>query len=184
MKFHSRLRRLVGRAAFKAARLPLGVLSFVHHRPYMALYVPVLRQFGMTLKGTPRYISRTCYFDSLPNITLGDRVVISTNVRFLTHDYSLTTALRAIGETPNRDVASERRITVGNNVFVGLGSIIMPNVSIADNVIIGAGSVVRGHVPEFAIVAGNPAVVIGDVREYGRRWQAKLDSDVIRMDRS
>jgi acetyltransferase-like isoleucine patch superfamily enzyme len=182
MKPHSRLARFSSRAVFKAAKLPLALMSLVHHRPYMALYGPLLRRFGMTLKGQPRYISRTCYFDNIRNITLGDRVVISTNVRFLTHDYSVTTALRAIGDDPPRDIASERSITLGSNVFVGLGSIIMPNTHIGDHVIVGAGSVVRGEIPAFSIVAGNPATVIGDVREYGRRWKQKLNSSLVRVD--
>ncbi len=48
---------------------------------------------------------------------------------------------------------------------VGGGSILLPGVTIGENAFVGAGSVVTKDVPDFAIVFGNPARVIGRVRE-------------------
>ena len=48
-------------------------------------------------------------------------------------------------------------ISIGNNVWIGSGSIILPGVSIGNNSIIGAGSVVTHDVPDYALVIGNPA---------------------------
>jgi hypothetical protein len=182
VKRHNRATRMARRALFRFSRLPLVFVAHVSHRAYMALYVPLLRTAGMQLDGTPRYISEKCYFDDLSKITLGDRVVISSNVRFLTHDYSVTTALRAIGVEPPTDIASDRRIVVGSNVFIGLASIVMPNSRIGSNVIVGAGAVVRGDIPPYSIVTGNPATIVGDVREYGHRWRAKLAAGELRRD--
>jgi len=148
----------------------------------MRLYTPLLRMFGVRIGGTPRYISTTCRFDDLSKITIGNRVVISGDVRFLTHDYSLTTALIAIGETPATDVASEREIIVGNNVFIGLKTIIMPGTIIGDNVIVGAGSVVRGHIKNDSVVVGNPASVVGNLRDYAERWKSRFDTGLVRCD--
>ena len=50
--------------------------------------------------------------------------------------------------------------TIGNNVFVGMRSIILMGVEIGDNVIVGAGSVVAGKIPSNCVCAGNPAKVI------------------------
>jgi acetyltransferase-like isoleucine patch superfamily enzyme len=88
------------------------------------------------------------------------------NVHFLTHDYSYTTALIAIGEKPDTDICIIREIKIGDNVFIGMNAIILPGVNIGNHVIIGAGSVVRGVIPDYSIVAGNPAVIIGDIREH------------------
>ncbi|ROT24339.1 serine acetyltransferase [Muribaculaceae bacterium Isolate-113 (HZI)] len=60
-------------------------------------------------------------------------------------------------KTPNANVDE---CTIGNNVYIGAGAIIMNPVNIGDNVIIGAGSVVTKDVPSNCVVAGNPAKVI------------------------
>ena len=49
---------------------------------------------------------------------------------------------------------------IGNNVIVGINSIILPGVKVGDHVVIGAGSVVTKDVPDHCVVAGNPAKVI------------------------
>lgn len=50
--------------------------------------------------------------------------------------------------------------TIGDNVFVGCNSIVLPGVTIGNNVVVGAGSVVIGDVPNNCVVAGNPAKII------------------------
>jgi hypothetical protein len=182
MRRHSRLRRFCSRLFFHLLKMPLAALSLAHHRPYMYLYTHLLRMFGMHLNGTPRYISITCYFDDLSKIEIGSRAVISTGVAFLTHDYSVTTALIARGSIPPRDIAVVRGIKVGSNVFIGRGSIIMPNCSIGDNVVVGAGSVVRGNIPAGSVVLGNPAQIIGDVYELGARASDTDYAESLRVD--
>ena len=49
---------------------------------------------------------------------------------------------------------------IGNDVWIGQGARIMPGASIGNGVIVGAGAVVSGRVPDYAIVAGNPAQVV------------------------
>jgi acetyltransferase-like isoleucine patch superfamily enzyme len=53
-----------------------------------------------------------------------------------------------------------------DNVFIGSGSVIMPNVRIGPNVIVAAGSIVTKDVPEVVIVAGIPAKVIGSFDDF------------------
>lgn len=61
----------------------------------------------------------------------------------------------------DKEMISRNRLTIGNDVWVGQNVIITPNVkNIGDGVVIGAGSVVTKDVPDFAVVAGNPAKVI------------------------
>lgn len=90
-------------------------------------------------------------------ITIGDDVGLAPNVVLLAHDNS-----------PNRftGIARLGRINIGSHVFVGAGTIILPNVTIGDNVIIGAGSVVSHDIPSNCVVAGNPASVIRPIDEF------------------
>lgn len=58
-----------------------------------------------------------------------------------------------------------KKVTIGENSFIGAGAIVLPGTTIGKNCIIGAGSVVKGIVEDYSIVAGNPCRVIGDTRK-------------------
>ena len=60
-----------------------------------------------------------------------------------------------LGYQPDR-----RDIEVGHDVWLGYGAMVMPGTRIGNGVIVGAGSVVRGEVPDYTVVAGNPAQVV------------------------
>lgn len=171
--------RLRHRIAFHIQKRLIGLLVYFDSRLYMKLYNKVLARNGFKLKGTPRFIARSVKFDDFDRITLGDRLVVSMNVHFLTHDYSYTTALISIDKKPNSDVGVIREIVVGDNVFIGMNSIILPGTRIGNNVIVGAGSVVRGTIPDFSVVTGNPAKVISDIRDYANKVRMRLDQDLI-----
>lgn len=93
-------------------------------------------------------------------VTLGDHVS-ATATRFETHDGGVWVFRH---EHPELDVI--RRITVGSNVFIGYGTIVLPGVTIGDNVVIGAGSVVTANIPSNAVAVGVPARVIKTLEEY------------------
>jgi acetyltransferase-like isoleucine patch superfamily enzyme len=61
-------------------------------------------------------------------------------------------------------------VIIGNNVFIGARSIILKGVRIGDGAVVGAGSVVVKDVPAMSIVGGNPAKVLGDVRDAKHSW--------------
>jgi len=144
----------------------------------MKLYNMLLKKNGMNLKGTPRFIAKSVRFDDFDKITLGDRFVASMNVHFLTHDFSYTTALISIDEKPKTDIGILREIVVGDNVFIGMNSILLPGTKIGNNVIIGAGSVLRGTIPDFSIVTGNPAKVTGDIREFAQKVKSRKEQEL------
>lgn len=58
------------------------------------------------------------------------------------------------------------RVTIGNNVFIGAGSIILPNVKIGNNVIVGAGSIVSRTIPDNSVALGTPARIICSYEEF------------------
>lgn len=174
--------RILNRIVFHIFRKVLVFISLFNHRLFMSYYIPLLKNNGMKINGLPRYIGVNVKFDDFDHITLGDRVVISDKCHFLTHDYSFTTAMIAIGKKPQTDIALIRNINVGDNVFIGKSSIILPNTSIGNNVIIGAGSVVRGNICDNSVVIGNPCQVIGEVSALAGKWEKYFDSDSIRKD--
>lgn len=145
----------------------LYTVGMVDHRRYMRLFIRAMKQRGMDIEGTPRYISPRAVIDGtdLSLIHLGDGSVISSGVRLLTHDFSIDRVAREddLGE---EEVVLTGSIWVGKRCFVGAGSILMPGSHLGDGAIVGAGSVVRGRVPDNAIVMGNPAMVVSDTDKF------------------
>lgn len=87
-------------------------------------------------------------------ITIGDDVLIGPQCQLLT-------PLHPLGHEARRArVESADPITIGNNVWLGGGVIVLPGVTIGDNAVIGAGSVVTKDIPAGVLAVGNPARVI------------------------
>jgi maltose O-acetyltransferase len=86
--------------------------------------------------------------------------VIASGVNILdSNGHEVISKNRTVG----RDTPKE--IVIGENVWIGLNSIILKGTTIGNNSIIAAGSVVKGNIPENVIVQGNPARVIKEI-EY------------------
>ena len=68
------------------------------------------------------------------------------------------------------------KVCIGNNVFVGAGSTILPGVSIGQNVIIGAGSVVTKNIENNSVYAGNPAKRIATLEQWISKRKEELNS--------
>lgn len=95
-------------------------------------------------------------------ISIGEYCKITAGVIILQHDYSRSVLRRAYGPV----VGESKKTIIGNNVFIGMNSIILMGTQIGNNVIIGAGSVVSGHIPDGVVAAGNPARVIRSLEEH------------------
>lgn len=103
----------------------------------------------------------TYYFGTEPYlIEIGNHVQIAFGVQFFTHGG--TWVFR--DQYPDLDTFG--KIKVGNNVYIGGCSLILPGVNIGDNVIIGAGSVVTKSIDNGLIVAGNPARIVGKTEDF------------------
>lgn len=98
-------------------------------------------------------------------VEIGDNVTIASDVKLITHDGS--------GRLFEK-VFRYRKIIIGNNVFVGMNSILLLGVEVGDNVLIGAGSVVTKSIPPNSVVAGNPAKIICSFDEYVKRHAARF----------
>ena len=64
----------------------------------------------------------------------------------------------------NEGICTSKAITIGDDVWIGGGSIILPGVTIGNNVIIGAGSVVTKDVPDNTLAYGNPCRIIRNLK--------------------
>jgi acetyltransferase-like isoleucine patch superfamily enzyme len=96
-------------------------------------------------------------------IELGNNVVITHGVTFLTHDWSVNVVNSL---HPEKHIEKFGKIIIKDNCFIGINSIILPNITIGPNAIVGAGSVVTKDVPPYTVVAGNPAKQICTIDEY------------------
>lgn len=158
----------------------LKTVGLFNHSWYMRMYVPFLKKRGMDIKPGeegPIYIAVNASFDGkdYSKIHIGKDVVISGDVRILTHDYSISRALQSIGEDMTVEAYLLKDVYIGDNTFIGARSIILPGAKIGKNVIVGAGSVVRGRVEDDSVVIGNPAVMYLKTSDFARKHLEKKD---------
>ena len=94
--------------------------------------------------------------DHIWHIAIGDDVTLAPRVQILAHDASTKRYMNCtrIG-----------KVSIGNRVFIGAATIILPGVTIGSDVVIGAGSVVTGNIPSGVVAAGNPVRVICSLDE-------------------
>lgn len=97
-------------------------------------------------------------------ISIGDNVTLTT-MRLLTHDASTK---KSLGYT------KIGRVTIGSNVFVGAGCIILPDTTIGNNVIVGSGSVVAGEIPDNSVACGAPCRVMCSYDDYIEKMKLKM----------
>lgn len=98
-------------------------------------------------------------------IEIGDHVTLAPRVHILCHDASTKTFL---------NYTKIGRVTIGNNVFIGAESVVLPGVTIGNNVIVGANSTVTHDVPDNTVVAGSPARVICTLEEYLNKERSRM----------
>jgi acetyltransferase-like isoleucine patch superfamily enzyme len=106
--------------------------------------------------GHNSHINQGCIIDARGGITIGDNVSISHRVVLMTGSHDINTSEFDYKSSP---------IIIRNNSFVGVNATILQNVTIGEGAIVCAGAVVTKSVPEYTIVAGVPAKIIG----YRRR---------------
>lgn len=102
-------------------------------------------------------------------LEIGDFCKITKGTVILTHDYSRSVLRRVYGDV----IGEAGKTVIGNNVFIGMNSVILMGTHIGNNVIVGAGSVVSGNIPDNCVVAGNPAKVIRTLEQHYEIRKAK-----------
>ncbi len=109
-------------------------------------------------------VNMNCTFLDDNKIIIGDNALIAPNVQIYTAFHPLN-AIDRFGEIKEDGTfefckTQTAPVTIGNNVWIGGGVIILPGVTIGNNVVIGAGSVVTKDIPSNFLAFGNPCKVI------------------------
>ena len=103
-------------------------------------------------------------------IEIGDDVTIAPRVHILCHDASTK---------PFLNYTKIGRVNIGNRVFIGAESVILPGVTIGDDVAIGANSTVTHDVPNNSVVVGSPARIICTLDEYLEKEEQRMTTSPV-----
>lgn len=101
------------------------------------------------------------------HIYIGDCVLIGPNVTIATAGHPIEPELRR--QTAQFNVP----VHIGNNVWIGANSVVLPGVSIGENSVIGAGSIVTRDIPANVVAVGNPCRVLREIGERDREFYYK-----------
>ena len=93
-------------------------------------------------------------------IKIGNNCAITNGVKIFTHGGARVARLKH----PKFDCFG--RVEIGDNVYLGTNSLIMPGVTIGSNVLVAAGSVVTNSIPANVVIGGNPARIICTLDQY------------------
>ena len=100
-------------------------------------------------------------------IEIGDDVTLAPRVHVLCHDASTKTFM---------NYTKIGNVTIGNRVFIGAESVVLPGVTIGDDVVIGANSTVTHDIPSNSVAVGSPARVICTLEEYIQKEKERMKS--------
>ncbi len=135
------------------------------HKYNTDVFIKYLKQRGVEIGEHTKFINPVNTYVDEQNasyISIGNKCCITAGVTILAHDWSICVVAEKYGQM----LPGQRRTIIGNNVFIGLNSIILSGTVIEDNVVIGAGSVVSGKIEADSVYAGNPARKIMSLEDY------------------
>jgi maltose O-acetyltransferase len=120
---------------------------------------PFFCDYGANIElGERVFFNFNCVVLDVCPVRIGDYTLFGPNVQIYTPMHPFNAALR-------RKQEFGKPVTIGSDVWVGGGAIILPGVRIGSRAVIGAGSVVTRDVPDAVFAAGNPCRVIREIRE-------------------
>lgn len=117
---------------------------------------------GHIFVGDDFYANRNLVVNDGAEVRFGNNVFVGPNCCFTTAEHALDPKMRKAG------VELAKPITVGDNVWIGAGSIVLAGAKIGDNTVIGAGSVVKGEIPSGVVAVGVPCRVLRKITAADR----------------
>lgn len=111
---------------------------------------------GTLVIGQRVHIGPWVTLGALDSLTIGDDCLIAERVSIRDHEHVTTDAVAAY----NSQGYVTRAITIGKNVWIGAGAVVVKGASLGDNCVVGANSVVTRSFPAGSVVAGAPARLI------------------------
>lgn len=129
---------------------------------------PFYCDYGFHIEvGESFFANYNCTIIDVAKVKIGDNCQLAPNVSIYTAGHPV--------HPDSRNSLYEYGIgvTIGDNVWIGGNTVILPGVHIGSNTVIGAGSVVTKDIPDWVIAAGNPCRVIRKITEDDRRYYYK-----------
>ena len=148
--------------------IAVGSDVIVHENGWMAVLNMVPGWAGLTIGDRVR-IGASCRIVCVGPVEIGEEVVIANRVALGATDYVDPAAL-IISPT----VAPRVNVTIGRGACLGIGSMVLPGVTVGEQAYVGAGAVVATDVAPRTLVVGNPAHAIGTFDAATRTW-AQVD---------
>jgi len=168
----------------------LNTIAFVH-KPFMVygFYNRVQKRFykNTRLSSSAKLINKQnidiadnvwighyCLLDGIGGITIGEGVNIASHSCIYTHSSQNT--IRLLGKKFIEIPANKRigyiieKVEIGAYSFIGTSCVLLPGTKIGKGVIVGAGSIVKGDFPDYSIIVGNPAKIVGDTRKIDEKY--------------
>ena len=132
----------------------LNFLERVWNKRSPEVYLEYLRRQGMRIgEGTKIFARPTGILIDTTRpwlVEIGKNVQITAGVKILTHGYDWSVIKGYYGKV----LGSSGKVTIGNNCFIGMNTVILKGTTIGDNVIIVAGSILRGKHLSNSVIAG------------------------------
>jgi maltose O-acetyltransferase len=121
---------------------------------------PFFCDYGTNIRlGSKVFFNFNCVVLDVMAVTIGDNVLFGPSVQIYTATHPMD------ADTRRKWLEFAKPITIGSDVWVGGGAIILPGVTIGSRTVIGAGSVVTRDIPDDVFAAGNPCRIIRAVRD-------------------
>lgn len=120
---------------------------------------PFYVDFGINIFfGNNCEVNMNCIFLDDNKITIGNNTLIAPNVQIYTAYHPMSGRERVCPDGTHKVCSAP--VTIGNDCWIGGGTIVLPGVTIGNNVVIGAGSVVTKSIPDNVIAYGNPCRIV------------------------
>lgn len=126
---------------------------------------PFYCDYGNHIKvGKNFYANYNCTILDVAQVTIGDNCQLAPNVAIYTAGHPLHPAAR------NSAYEYGIEVTIGDNVWIGGNTVILPGVHIGSNVVIGGGSVVTKDIPDWCVATGNPCRVLKEITDDDMKY--------------
>lgn len=161
------------------------ILNFVNQLYYKSSserYIKYLRTKGILIGGGNHIDPKTSVIDiSRPSlVTIGNNCYMNRNFVLLTHDW----VTKVFIESGREFLPSSGRVNIGNNVSFGQNVMVLKGVTIGDNCFIGAGSIVTKDIPANSIAVGSPCKVVISLDDYYKKRKVLCVSEALEYARS
>jgi acetyltransferase-like isoleucine patch superfamily enzyme len=143
-------------------------------------YLPNTRVSNMTYIGSPEnlkmgdyvYIHHFSFIDCSNGMSIGEGCQIGRNITIATHSSHIPIRLYGRSYVHQKDMVGYQRapVEIGKYTFLGPNTIIVSGTSIGKGCIVAAFSFVKGEFPDFSIIAGNPAKIVGSTKDMDKKY--------------